>query len=115
MGSLYARDRRLTTAHASKASPNFSLIVQVIIEHEFLEQAAETSEQWSLSRSVEFIGRYKDPWPVLRALHQDKCLTLVDRNGNSLPTRKAEEIFRNRGALVGMEVTVKVTEAGVKR
>jgi hypothetical protein len=63
----------LTVAHASKASPNFSLGVQVIIEHEFLEQVAETSEEWSLSRSVEFIGRYKDPWPVLRALHQDKC------------------------------------------
>jgi len=89
--------------------------VQVIIEHEFLEQVAETSEEWSLSRSAEFIGRYKDPWPVLRALHKDKCLTLLDRNGNSLPAWKAEEIFRNCDASVGTEVIVKITEAGVKR
>jgi len=87
----------------------------VIIEHEFLEQVAESSEEWSLSRSIEFIGRYKDPWPVLRALHKDKCLTLIDRNGNSLPTWRAEEIFRNCDASVGMEVIVKVTEAGVRR
>ena len=87
----------------------------MIIEHEFLEQVAEMSEEWSLSRSAEFIGRYKDPWPVLRALHRDKCLTLVDRNGNSLPPWKAEEIFRNCDASVSTEVIVKASEAGVKR
>jgi len=87
----------------------------VIIEHEFLEQVAEASEEWSLSRAVEFIGRYKDPWPVLRALHRDKCLTLVDRNGNSWPAWKAEEIFKNCDGSVGTEVIVKITEAGVRR
>jgi len=87
----------------------------VIIEHEFLEQVLETSEEWSLSRSVEFIGTYKDPWPVLRALHKDKCLTLIDRNGRSLPKWKTEEIFRNCDASVGTDVIVKVTEAGAKR
>jgi len=87
----------------------------VIIEHEFLEQAGETSEEWSLSRSVEFIGRYKEPWPVLRGLYKDRCLTLVDRNGRSLPKWKAEEIFRDCDASVGTDVIVKVTEAGAKR
>jgi len=71
------------------------------MEHEFLEQVAETSEEWSLSRSAKFIGRYKDPWLVLRALQKDKCLTLVDRSGNSLPAWKA---FRNCDASVGRDV-----------
>jgi hypothetical protein len=86
----------------------------VRVKREFLEHVAEASEEWSLSRSAEFIAGYKDPWPVLHALHKDKCLTLVDRNGNSLPARKAEEIFRNWDASVGTEVIVKVTEEVLK-
>ena len=103
------------TGARQQGIPKLWLGVQVIIEHEFLEQVLETSEEWSLSRSVEFIGRYKDPWPVLRALHKDKCLTLVDRSGRSLPMWKVEEIFRNCDASVGTDVIVKVTEAGAKR
>src|SRR5262249_15180659 len=95
--------------------PKLWLGVQVIIEHEFLEQVLETSEEWSLSRSVEFIGRYKDPWPVLRALHKDKCLTLVDRSGRSLQMWMVEDILRTCDASVGTGVIVKVTEAGAKR
>jgi len=87
----------------------------MIIEHEFLEQVAESSFDWSLRASVEFIATYKDPWPVLRALHRDHCLTLNDGKGNPLPTWKTEEIFRKHEVPAGTEVIVKVTEAGIKR
>jgi len=87
----------------------------VIIEHDFLEQVAESSFNWSLRASIAFIATHKDPWSVLRALHRDKCLTLNDGKGNPLPTWKTEEIFRKRDVPAGTEVIIKVTEAGIKR
>src|SRR5262249_39264874 len=103
------------TGTRQQGIPKLWVGVQMIIEHEFLEQVLETSEEWSLSRSGGFIGRNKNPWPVLRAMHEGKCLTLVDRSGRSLPGWKTEEIFRNCDASVGTDVIVKVTEAGAKR
>src|SRR5215470_9312275 len=64
-----------------------------------------------------FLRRTAGPYirVTLRALHKDKCLTLVDRSGNSLPAWKAEAIFRNCDASVGRDVVVRITEAGIKR
>jgi hypothetical protein len=87
----------------------------VIVEHEFLEQVAEAGCDWSLSRCVEFLERHKDPWPVLQALYQDKCLEFFEENGNSLPAWKAEEIFRNHDISSSQQIIVRVTDKGVKR
>ena len=85
----------------------------MIIEHEFLEQIAETSFNWPLTRALEFVAQHKDPWPVLQALYADKCVTFHCSNGEAVPTWKVEEILTNRDA-AGAEVVVKVTETGIK-
>ncbi len=77
------------------------------VEHEFLEQVAGSSEEWSLDRSVRFLGRYEDPSPVSRALYRDECVTLVDRNGTTLPAWRIDGIFRNRGTSEGAEIVVR--------
>jgi hypothetical protein len=86
----------------------------VVIEHEFLEQVAESSFDWSLSRAVEFIAQHKDPWPVLQALYRDKCVTFHHPGGDPVPHWRADEILRNRQARAA-DVIVKVTEAGITR
>ncbi len=86
----------------------------MIIEHEILEQIAESSVDWPLGRALEFVAQHKDPWPVLQALYQDKCVTLHYSNGDPLEGFRVEEIFRNRNA-AGSHVIVKVTLAGVAR
>ncbi len=87
----------------------------MIVEHEFLEQVAEAGFDWSLSRCIQFLESYKDPWPVLRALYQDKCLEFIGETGSALQVWKVEEILRNREVPVSMNVVVKVTEQGIKR
>ncbi len=86
----------------------------MIIEHEVLEQIAESSFDWPLIRALEFVARFKDPWLVFEALHQDNCITLHYANGAPLERWRIEEIFRNRGAIEG-DVVVKVTRAGITR
>ncbi len=85
----------------------------MIIENEVLEQIAESSFDWSFSHVLEFVARYKDPWPVLRAFHNEGYIILCDTNGEQLPQWRVDEIFRNRVTVIG--VLVKVTPAGITR
>lgn len=95
----------------------------MIVEHEFLEQISE--DDWPLARCLEFIGRHKDPWPVLQGLHADGCIALRRGAAAPLPDWQADAIFRTRdlpsealaeaGVPDGSGVFVTITERGVGR
>ncbi len=85
----------------------------MIIENEVLEQIAESSFDWSFSRALEFVAHYKDPWPVLQALHRERYIIFCHANGELLEQWRVDEIFRNRVTVI--RVLVKVTAAGITR
>ena len=87
----------------------------MVIEYEFLEQAADSEDRWSLARSRDFIVQHKDAWIVLGGPYHDGCLLFVDANRDTLPGWKVQELFRSRAVSVGAEVVVRVTEAGARR